>query len=609
MLIGIGLGAAAVYTLLRPSPENELSDVSAETLPTIAVLPFRNMSPDPDNAFFTQGVHEEILTALSRFDGMKVISRTSVMRFTETDLGLPEIASMLGATHILEGSVRRVDNTVRVTAQLIDASEDQHLWAENYDREVQDVLAIQSQIATNIAGTLGAELSSEQMNRVAPAQSRNPDAYDLYLKARSRLGRMGDLDGLREALELLDKAVAIEPDFAEAWQLRVRMESWFVYAGNDGDNAHLAAAQAALDNAQRLAPDSADTKLARTWFLYHGRSEYSEALEEIRRAQQLEPRRAEFVEVEAYVLRALGDFEQATERLETALELDPLNANAQRQLASEYRWLERYERSYEILRSVLENQRAPNRILEYEVKRARVYANPSYSDLLEIMESEVDWLLEFDDEVRTSDYSMQERSTLVPNAYFYLKSLGRADEAERVLNLMPQESLCLECMAYHETRRLEFRGEHEEALEAARRAIESGNTLDPAFFDRPNGGLGFKAWLAAYTGDHETAEASVARLREAYANHQHAMRRYRGGLYLLMEAQTVVAQHKADALFLDNDAAIPPIHDLATRLHLWYRLLDNPEIRDRFDGHPEWVQFMRDCWPESRPFPFDQDET
>ena len=187
-------------------------------LHTVAVLPFDNLSPDPDNAFFADGVHEDVLTHLSKMSALTVISRTSVLAYRETDLSMGEIGAELGVGAIVEGSVRRAGDEVRITAQLIDARNDEHLWADNFDRQLSaaSVFALQTEIAQRIADALAATLTPEEEERIARNPTESLDALDFYLRGRSVYGRYTQADN-EEAVRLFREAIAVDPEYPDAW--------------------------------------------------------------------------------------------------------------------------------------------------------------------------------------------------------------------------------------------------------------------------------------------------------------------------------------------------------------------------------------------------------
>jgi TolB-like protein len=236
---------------------------------SIAVLPFENLSEEKANAFFTDGVQDEILTNLSRIADLKVISRTSVMQYkTGTPRNLREIGKQLGVAHVVEGSVQRAANRVRVIAQLIDARNDAHLWAQTYDRDLADVFVIQSEIAKAIADQLEAKLSPNEKKAIEQPPTTDLAAFDLYSRAKSILltaafSATNDPD-LRKAVELLDEAVKRDPSFFDAYcQLAYAHEQLYAVFGYDHTPARLALAEAAVQAATRLRPDAPETHLAR----------------------------------------------------------------------------------------------------------------------------------------------------------------------------------------------------------------------------------------------------------------------------------------------------------------------------------------------------------
>src|SRR5437660_5088182 len=232
------------------------------------------MSGDPDNAFFTDGVQDQIRTALAKVADLKVISRTSVMQYKSgTPRNLREIGQQLGVAHLLEGSVQRAANKIRVNAQLINTSTDAHEWAENYDRPIDDVFAIQSEIAKAIADQLQAKLSPNEKKAIEQPPTTDLAAFDLYSRAKSLLltsnfSAVGEPD-VRKAIELLDKAVKRDPSFFDAYcELAYAHETLYAVFGSDHTRARLALADAALQAATRLRPDAAETHLARAQYLY-----------------------------------------------------------------------------------------------------------------------------------------------------------------------------------------------------------------------------------------------------------------------------------------------------------------------------------------------------
>ena len=314
---------------------------------SIAVLPFENRTEEKANAYFADGVQDEILTDLAKIADLKVISRTSVMQYRNTAVrNLREIAQQLGVSHILEGSVQRVANHVRVNAQLIDARNDAHLWGQTYDRDLADVFAIQSEIAKMIADQLQAKLSAAERVAIEKPPTTDLTAYDLYLRAKVLFAGTSDpiysKEKLSQAARLLNEAVARDPDFLLAWCLLAKVHCEIYFQGHDHSPARLELANAAVQIALRLQPDAGEAHLALANYYYHGFRDYGRARTELAIARGTLPNNAEVFEYTGYIDRREGHWEEATRNLERAVELDPRNFFTLQQLAPTYHYLRRY---------------------------------------------------------------------------------------------------------------------------------------------------------------------------------------------------------------------------------------------------------------------------
>ena len=342
LLLGAIFGGAFFF-LPRP-----VGSASAIVDKSIAVLPFENLSRDPDNAFFTDGVQDEILTDLAKIADLKVISRTSAMQYKSgVARNLREIGQQLGVAHVVEGSVQRAANKIRVNAQLIDARTDAHLWAQTYDRDLADVFAIQSEIAKAIADQLQAKLLPNEKKAIEQPPTTDLAAFDLYSRAKSLLLNADfsttiDSD-TRKAIELLDEAVKRDPSFFEAYcQLAYAHEYLYANTGFDHTPARLALAEAALQAATRLRPDAAETHLARANYLYYGRRDYAGALAELESARRALPNDPRLFELTGYILLRRGQQEEGLHNLQRAVELDPRNFDILQQIALHYQNLGHY---------------------------------------------------------------------------------------------------------------------------------------------------------------------------------------------------------------------------------------------------------------------------
>ena len=309
------------------------------------MLPFENLSDEKEKRFFADGVQDEILTNLAKIADLKVISRTTVMQYKSgVARNLREIAQQLGVANVVEGSVQRPANRVRVNAQLLDARTDAHLWAQTYDRDLADVFAIQSEIAKAIADQLQAKLSPNEKKAIEQPPTTDLAAFDLYSRAKSLLltagfSATGEPD-LRKAIELLDEAVKRDPSFFDAYcQLAYAHEYLYAVRGSDHTPARLALAEAAVQAATRLRPDAAETHLARAQYLYYGLRDYAGALAELEIARRALPNDPRLFELTGYILRRRGQQEEGLQNLQRAVELDPRNFYTLQQIALSYQYL------------------------------------------------------------------------------------------------------------------------------------------------------------------------------------------------------------------------------------------------------------------------------
>jgi TolB-like protein/Tfp pilus assembly protein PilF len=320
----------------------------------LAVLPFENLSGDEDTEPFVLGVHDDLLTHLSRLGTFKVISRTTVMGYEGSTKSVPEIANELGATTVLEGGVQRSGDRIRMNVQLIDARTDEHLWAEQYDRTLTagDVFAIQAEIAERIAGALETALTPEQKADLARAPTENLEALDLYYQGleyyRTRSGY--GFESARRAEATLSAAVEADPGFAEAWAALAQARSWQLRNGVETDTT---GARQALDRAAALAPESRETIVAEGVHLYYARADFAGADDRFREALSRWPEDAELVSWRSLVNRRLGRWEEALELGERARGLDPRNQEILARFGETLNSLRRYDEAERLWDSVL----------------------------------------------------------------------------------------------------------------------------------------------------------------------------------------------------------------------------------------------------------------
>ena len=257
---------------------------------SIAVLPFKNLSEDKANAYFAEGIQDEILTLLSKIADLKVISRTSTQRYQSKPGNLSEIAKQLGVANILEGSVQKAADQVRVNVQLINAQTDSHLWADTYDRKLTDIFGVESEIAKGIAESLQAKLTGREEQALAVRPTNNPEAYDAYLRGLAFEGRSWySFETLGEAESFYERAVQLDPNFALAWARLSRADAFLYFSHEDQTSARRDAAKSALENAQRLQPNSSETLLALGYFQYWALRDYGAAKTTFGRVSKMLP--------------------------------------------------------------------------------------------------------------------------------------------------------------------------------------------------------------------------------------------------------------------------------------------------------------------------------
>jgi TolB-like protein/class 3 adenylate cyclase/Tfp pilus assembly protein PilF len=340
---------------------------------SIAVLPLENLSDEKENAFFADGVQDEILAGLAKVADLKVISRTSTMHYkVGPERNLREIAKTLGVAHVLEGSVQRSGNRVRVNANLVDARTDRQLWAQTYDRDLADVFAIQSEIAKAIAEQLQAKLSPGEENAIERPPTGDIAAFDFYTRAQNLLLTTSFSSSAKanflQAADLLNQAVAHDPSFFQAYCQLAYTHDALYSLGFDHTPARLGSAGAAVEAAFRLRPDAGETHLARAGNLYRGYLDYDGALAELEVARQTLPNDPRAFELKGYIERRQGRWEQSTRNLERAIELDPRNFFMLQQIAISYGVLRRYAEETSVLDRALDIE--PNDI---DTKTARAF--------------------------------------------------------------------------------------------------------------------------------------------------------------------------------------------------------------------------------------------
>jgi TolB-like protein/class 3 adenylate cyclase/Flp pilus assembly protein TadD len=341
MAVFIGWGT---YQRVRKR-EGALATISEKS---IAVLPFENRSDEKENAFFADGVQDEILTDLARIADLKVISRTSVMYYKAgTARDARAIAQALGVAYLLEGSVQRAGGKIRVNAQLIDARTDTHRWAQSYDRDLADVFAIQSEIAKTIADQLEANLSPGEQAEIARRPTSNDAAFALYSQAKTLLVAASSSDPDKatflHAVDLLNQAIGHDPNFFRAYCNLVHTHAELYFYNFDHSPERRTMAETALQNAVRLRPDAGETHLAQAEYLYRCYLKNDRALAELGLAAQVLPNSSRVYELSGYIQRRQGRWQEARRDLEKAQQLDPRNVVILQQIANFYPYLRQFD--------------------------------------------------------------------------------------------------------------------------------------------------------------------------------------------------------------------------------------------------------------------------
>jgi TolB-like protein/Flp pilus assembly protein TadD len=332
----------ATRTAAAPGPE---ATAPGERRKMMVVLPFESLGP-PEEAYFAAGVTEEITSRLATISGLGVISRTSATQYDRTGKTMRQIAEDLGVDFVVEGTVRwaRAEggrDRVRITPKLIRVADDTQVWSESFDRQIDDIFEVQTEIASQVIGRLGVTLLGSERDRLAQAPTDDLEAHALYLQAKAlTIDNWFERD--RRFVELLEQAVALDPDFLEAWTLLSSHHSGF-YMDLERTEARLAKSRAAPQRAEAIDPDHPSTHLARGHYLYRGLRDYDQALEEYETASRLAPNDVLAMESVAYIYRRQGKWDQHLERLEAAFRLDPQNANIAYNLADTNRALRRFD--------------------------------------------------------------------------------------------------------------------------------------------------------------------------------------------------------------------------------------------------------------------------
>ncbi|PYJ17209.1 MAG: hypothetical protein DME96_06780 [Verrucomicrobia bacterium] len=536
----------ASSTAASVSPKaTAMSNTAASAFPekSIAVLPFENLSAEKENAYFADGVQDEILTLLAKLADLKIISRVSVMQYKSgVARNLREVGQQLGVANVVEGSVQRSGNRVRVNAQLVDARTDRQIWGQTYDRDLADVFAIQSEIAKAIAEQLQAKLSPREEKAIERPPTGDIAAFDLYTRAKNLLliGLSSTMKAnLLQAADLLNQAVSRDPSFFRAYCQLAYAHDALYFLGFDHTAARLALAEAAVQAATRLRPDAGETHLARAQNLYWGYLDYDGALAELEVARPTLPNDSRIFELKGLIQRRQGRWEESTQNLERAIDLDPRNFFTLQQIAISYGVLRRYNEETSVLNRALTIQptdvdskvalasiafhsKADSRPLHQTIDSVRAInpaAVPSIADawlscaLAERDVAAAKNALNAFGEIPLTDYAVHLNRPLMEGVIARMtKDAGKARDAftaaraeqEKAVQTQPNYGPALCALGLIDA----GLGRKEEALREGRRAVE----LLPVEKDAINGPLmiAYSAMIAAWVGNKDLACEQLA---------------------------------------------------------------------------------------------------
>jgi len=560
-LAGFGLliaavGVGAYWFWHRPATKRtaaaEIANVVAEKTgagqgaaiseKSIAVLPFENLSDDKSNAYFAEGIQDEILTRLSKIAALKVISRTSTQKYQSAPDNLRQVGNQLGVANILEGSVQKIANAAHINVQLIRAATDEHVWAESYNRKLDDVFSVEGEVATAIAEQLNARLTGAEQKQITDKPTNNPVAYDAYLRGLAIEQNEYGYESYQHAAAAYAQAVQLDPKFALAWARLAVLRSFLFFNTIERNVNTPAAVQEAADRAMALAPEAGESWIAKGAYHYRVLRDFEGAVAAYQEAQRRLPNNAFLLQNLAYVLRRVGRWQDAEPNYKKALELDPRDVSLLSSLGGEfYAYLRRFDEARAAVDRAL--QISPDSETSHAIK-ATILQNEgrlpeAAQELARVAESS------------TEDYVVGSRITQT----MYERDFDRAIRViEQKVNSVPAgqpfdaiTQIALVQLGFCQ----EWSGRHSDAQKSFTRAIQSIKpTPDTVVAPEANGLPEFLA--LAYAG--------LGQKQKALEQAEQAVKDYETDA--VNKPAAMVTRAQIQALFGDRDAAIAVLPQL-----------------------------------------------
>jgi TolB-like protein len=548
VVVAVIAAGLMIFQFLRPTASTKSTTGSATSGPvsekSIAVLPFDNLSDDKSNAYFAEGIQDEILTRLSKIASLKVISRSSTQKYKSSPDNLRDVGAQLGVANLLEGSVQKIANAVHVNVQLIRAATDEHLWAESYNRKLDDVFGVEGEVATAIADQLNAKLSGTEQKAVTDKPTQNSAAYDAYLRGLAIEHAQYSTEAYQQAARDYADAVQLDPKFALAWARLAVVRSFLYFNAIDVNTNSAGAVKEATDRAVALAPEAGESWIAQGAYRYRILRDFPGAVTAYKQAQARLPNNSYLLQNLAYVQRRLGVWQEAEATIKKALELDPRDFQLLDSIGVEfYVYLRRFDDARATLDRALEispdsavARASKANVFQYEGRLneaaqelARIPADTTDNFVVPVQISQAMYERDFDRAIRLIEQKLNSLPAgqpldsyvelmLVQRGYCQLWT-GHDEDARRsfgravaVINPKPDGSVPPDANGIPNTLALAYAGlgEKEKALKQAERAVKDydGDAVNQPWAETA------LAQIQAHFGDHDAAIAALPHLLE-----------------------------------------------------------------------------------------------